>query len=104
MGESELVLDGMSIDEALRIVTGGGTGRRIAAPVDEPEIARRADTAERRAAPNAAAASDTADWREALRATGAGPHGARSGAGQIPAEEPSVAPPASASASVSGSA
>lgn len=76
MGEKELVLDGMTVDDALRILAGGASAPRpsvrearvepvgvvheaeVAAPVrqvDEPQVG--------------------ADWREMLRATGAAPAG-----------------------------
>jgi uracil-DNA glycosylase len=54
MGESELVLDSLTVDEALRIVGGGGTDH-----VD--------------AAPQARDVPAAADWRETLRAVGGEP-------------------------------
>src|SRR5215212_10172892 len=63
MGESELVLDTMTVEDALRIV-GGAAARGASADVEAPAtpVARNAD------APPA-----TADWRAALRETGAAP-------------------------------
>jgi uracil-DNA glycosylase family 4 len=66
MGESELVLDSMTVDEALRIVSGGSSSRSAETPA--PPI--RAETDERSAR---ADVPETTDWRAALRATGAGP-------------------------------
>jgi DNA polymerase len=72
MGETELVLDGLTVDEALRILgaRGGGVGEREA-PVGA-----------------------TADWREALRAAGAAPGDLVAGAKQPKpaAPEPSQDP------------
>jgi len=66
MGESELVLDSMTVDEALRIVSGGSSPRSIeAAPA-----AARVETSERSARTDL---PETSDWRAALRASGAGP-------------------------------
>src|SRR6476469_8008340 len=63
LGEREFVLDGLSVDEALRIV---GAGRADAPPpadarANEPLGVRQGE----------AASPD--DWRAALRAAGAGP-------------------------------
>ena len=63
MGETELVLDSMSVDEALRIVSGSTSSRATesSAPrADEPRSAR-SDVPE------------SSDWRAALRASGAAP-------------------------------
>ena len=57
MGESELVLDSMTVEEALRIVGAKSTGSKPAAV----------------GASVSSAASDTVDWRAALRETGAAP-------------------------------
>src|SRR4029079_2238763 len=62
MGESELVLDTMTVDEALRIVGAKTVAAKPMAPVG-------ASTA---SVPRAAA-PDTSDWRTALRETGAAP-------------------------------
>ena len=61
LGETELVLDTLTVDETLRIL-GAPAG---AARPSEPSRAQ----SDRQRAP----APDTGDWREALRATGAGP-------------------------------
>jgi DNA polymerase len=70
MGESELVLDGMTVDEALSIVAGkrsreGAPARR--APLRDDQAHEVASEP----APAPPAAAD--DWRAALRATGAAP-------------------------------
>src|SRR5436190_20078510 len=62
MGESELVLDTMTVDEALRIV-GAKTGAA------KPMAAVGGSTA---SVPRAGA-PETSDWRAALRETGAAP-------------------------------
>ena len=64
LGESELVLDTLSVEEAMKLL-GAGTGKaRTPAPAaprpDSPSRAR-------------AAAPDTDDWREAIRAAGGAP-------------------------------
>lgn len=66
MGESELVLDSMTVDEALRIVSGSSSPRST----DASPVAARAETSERSARTDL---PETADWRAALRASGAGP-------------------------------
>lgn len=55
MGESELVLDSLTVDEALRIVGGGSSDRGGALPAEETSIPA------------------SADWRETLRAAGGEP-------------------------------
>jgi DNA polymerase len=86
MGESELVLDGMSIEEAMRILSGGR-------PPSTDASTARPSRATHAAAPTATVASERearadepsinprevndsqlgTDWRAALRANGAGP-------------------------------
>jgi len=63
MGETELVLDSMSVDEALRIVSGSSSSRpsESTAPRAEEPRSARSDVPE------------TSDWRAALRASGAAP-------------------------------
>jgi DNA polymerase len=84
MGESELVLDGMTIEEAMRILS-GGTRSESAAPravrtlsnetsdvaAAKDEEARRLD--EPSSSPREVNDSQLGDWRAALRASGAGP-------------------------------
>ncbi len=62
MGESELVLDTMTVDEALRIV-----GAKTVAAKPMATVGGSTANAPRVAAP------DTSDWRTALRETGAAP-------------------------------
>ena len=64
MGERELVLDSMSVDEALRIVSGSaapGSATASTSPAGGESRSARSDAAE------------TSDWRAALRASGAAP-------------------------------
>ncbi len=76
MGESELVLDRMTVEEAMRLVSGGATGvegretgERTPALVPEPvEVAAPAPQPERQIGE-----SQVGDWRAALRATGSAP-------------------------------
>jgi DNA polymerase len=64
MGESELVLDSMTVDEAMTLL--GAAGARAGTP-----SARRAAEGSGRPAEDDAPA--TADWRAAIRAAGGGP-------------------------------
>ena len=71
MGESELVLDGMTVDEALSIVA----GKRSREGAPARRAPRRDDQAHEVAASEPAPAPPAAadDWRAALRAAGAAP-------------------------------
>jgi DNA polymerase len=80
MGESELVLDGMTVDEAMRILGGARPGQgaasgarteAAAAAVSAEPDARRVD--EPATTTREVNDSQLGDWRAALRATGAGP-------------------------------
>src|SRR4051812_48261500 len=74
MGETELVLDGMTVEDALRIVGGAGGraasgGRRQNAGAESERAAPAPSTP-----PAAPTASDVhGDWRAALRSAGAAP-------------------------------
>ena len=89
LGETELVLDGLSVDEVLAIVTGGGRREAGVAARDEgrgtrdESRARPAPAATERASepPRDRELPETADWRQALRAAGAAP-----GAASAPAD------------------
>jgi DNA polymerase len=75
MGERELILDGMSVEDVMRIVgAAGGTARTDAPPPrrppDQPSEPSRAS-----ASSPAPVAESTHDWREVLRATGSAPKG-----------------------------
>jgi uracil-DNA glycosylase len=82
MGETELILDGMSVEDVMRIV-GAGAGSAAATPSAPPAAAPRAERAtpaaptpreqepDGREAP--AGPEGGADWREVLRATGSAP-------------------------------
>src|SRR5436305_14216684 len=67
MGETELVLDQMSVEEALRIL--GGAGTAAAAP---PPAFAEPDGGEQMPGARYQVPGDS-DWRAALRATGVGP-------------------------------
>ncbi|HEU4641067.1 MAG TPA: uracil-DNA glycosylase [Gemmatimonadaceae bacterium] len=72
LGESELVLDGMTVDEVLRILGAARAGADTAAgaaPAERGRAERPAPAAPAVPPPSGAAAP--ADWREALRAAGA---------------------------------
>jgi len=70
MGERELILDGMSVDDVMRIV-----GAEAAGPRHESAPPRAAEVRAQPAAAEAPRAdqSATADWREVLRSTGSEP-------------------------------
>ena len=85
MGETELVLDRLAVDEALRLIAGAASGTK------EPASAER-DT------PLAPVGAES-DWRAALRAAGASPdvpRPAKREAEPPRAVEPPIAPKASA--------
>ena len=63
LGESELVLDGMTVDEVMRIIGARASARRGAARNEEPSSAKSGR--------GGSGIPETADWREALRAAGA---------------------------------
>jgi len=67
MGEKELVLDGLTVEEALRIL-GAETGGAGARTVDRRESASSSAAIEREAP-----VGTSVDWRETLRAAGAAP-------------------------------
>jgi len=105
MGETELVLDGMSVDEVLRIVGGKGAGIGKREPTSEERVVPESresrevrDVAAPRSAPNAPREPDAGagDWREALRASGAGP-GTPKAPAPVTASAPKVSPPTSMS-------
>jgi len=86
-GETELVLDGLTVDEVLRVVGAGGTPPRAGA---SPVPRRPTDVPE--STPPAGHAS--ADWREVLRNTGAAPDKTATKLPPIPAPPaPPAAPP-----------
>lgn len=100
LGESELVLDGLSVEEVMRIVGALGTGAREEAPpsrAERPAAPPPATEPVPPSRPPLAEAERGLDWREALRAAdrGAEDEMARKGtrksaprAHQAPAEPP----------------
>jgi uracil-DNA glycosylase family 4 len=91
MGESELVLDSLTVDEALRIVGASGGQGGAAAMAADPRTRAADDTT-----------IDRADWRAVLRAAGAEPPAGESARPRprppVPSENavsmrPSVEPP-----------
>jgi uracil-DNA glycosylase family 4 len=101
MGESELVLDGMTIDEAMRILGGGTRGGASAPrPIRNAEQANVAVTPDRDLRVDEPATSSReindsqlGDWRAALRATGAAPDSmARKSAPKNPDAAPPIVP------------
>jgi DNA polymerase len=75
LGEQELVLDGMDVNEVLRIVGALGGGAPASPPDAAPERPRERPTAAERS-PRPTGEGDApppADWREALRASGSAP-------------------------------
>lgn len=75
MGERELVLDGLSVDDALRIVTGASAPRAEQSAAGEPPQSPP---------PAYADVPPNADWRATLRASGAAPAEAPSRAAEPP--------------------
>jgi DNA polymerase len=68
MGETELVLDSLSVDEALAVLTGRGKREEGAGGTSDEGRGRATETS------RVTAQNDVgADWRAALRAAGAGP-------------------------------
>jgi len=84
MGETELVLDSMTVEEALRIVSGGS------APQPAERSAERSVHRDAESAPVA----ESTDWRAALRASGASPETLSRRPEIKPPEAPVPAPPA----------
>src|SRR5262245_4451589 len=89
MGETELVLDTLGVDEALKLIAGSssaGSGKREGGSGREARETR------------GAVGGDDADWRSALRAAGASPDAPRAAAaGSVDADvaQPAGAVPAS---------
>ena len=81
MGESELVLDSLTVDEALRIV-GGRAAEPIAEPSDDVEIR-----------PPRTAVPPEADWRKLLRDAGGEPAPRDATVRRLPPRETDVTPP-----------
>lgn len=96
LGESEFVLDGMSVEEALRVLGGspaaGGASRSGEAagpaPAGNARTEERPPDSEKRRA--AAAAAEGGDWREALRKVDAGEQKPTSKAPEVPRREASA--------------
>ena len=90
LGERELTLDGLSVEEAMRILGAGKSTRSVAAPND----ARPEAPVSPRAAPHADRTPDSStppsDWREALRAAGAAPRHPAAKREGIPPSTPEV--------------
>ena len=73
MGERELILDGMSVEDVMRIVGAGGGSERPNSTVAPQQVDRALD---QRVPPPAATIPpdvEASDWREVLRATGSEP-------------------------------
>ena len=68
LGESELVLDSLSVEEAMRLLGAARTGSPIA-----PPAARAVPPTSDAPTRTAPAAAQVTDWREAVRAAGGGP-------------------------------
>jgi uracil-DNA glycosylase len=82
LGETELALDGLTVDDALRIL-GANAGAQSARP---PAATAPKQGAPMPRAPETADAPDIADWRDALRQAGASPD-------TMAAKKPSVTEP-----------
>lgn len=92
MGESEFALDSMSIEDAMKVIgsgkaSGAGPMRPLGGtPPDPADGTPRLPESSARPAP-----PETADWREALRATGAKPGGESTRAASAPTPPPAAA-------------
>src|SRR5689334_20404762 len=87
LGETELVLDSMTVDEALRLVSGKSSSRSSEGAM--PAASARPDTpaeGSRRDVP------ETSDWRAALRASGAAPEMSKRRTEFVEAEPPPIEP------------
>ncbi|MDF2772793.1 MAG: phage polymerase-related protein [Geminicoccaceae bacterium] len=93
MGERELVLDGMSIEDVMRILGAGAASRPADAERTRADAGGRSDAISRRETPPLA---DATDWREALRAAGAAPGASERAPGTPPPEASAPLPPAPA--------
>lgn len=95
MGETELVLDSMGVDEALSLITGASAGQRPATPVEREAPASPVERGTPVATPRVEreVAGGSSDWRAALRAAGAGPSSVESVAPKAPAAPTESAPP-----------
>ena len=82
LGETDLALDGLTVDDALRIL-GANAGAQSARP---PAATAPKQGAPMPRAPETADAPDIADWRDALRQAGASPD-------TMAAKKPSVVEP-----------
>jgi DNA polymerase len=72
MGERELILDGMSVEDVMRIVGASGAATRDDAPTSRRETDQQSEASDVRA-PSAPAVPASSDWRQVLRATGSEP-------------------------------
>ena len=97
MGERELILDGMSVEEVMRIV--GAAGAAGTAAKDAPPAQRRpVEPREPAATPVTGSeqpAPESSDWREILRAAGSEPQRATNVSKPSPAAPPPPPPHAS---------
>jgi uracil-DNA glycosylase len=73
MGERELILDGMSIEDVMRIVGAGGGSARPNSAVAPQQVDRALDQALSPPATTIPPDVEASDWREVLRATGSEP-------------------------------
>jgi DNA polymerase len=93
MGERELILDGMSVEEVMRIVGAAGTAAK-----ETPDARRPAEVAESPAPATSrgdqAAAGESSDWREILRAAGGAPQRATNVSKPAPVSPVTPPPPA----------
>ena len=95
MGETELVLDGLTVDEALRI---------LGAPAGAPQAGDRREAVSMPAIEREAPVGALVDWRETLRAAGAAPGELMSAkpAEPAPADQPSGDVPSGLTVGTSG--
>lgn len=90
MGERELVLDDLSVDDVMRMLGASNAAAVSGASTGEPPVARRDTTP---AAPANETGTDPGDWRSVLRAANAPAPPPPRSAPTRAADEPTVPPP-----------
>ena len=96
MGERELILDGMSVEDVMRILDAGAGANAAALPPPRRDAVEQRPAASQETRARSDEPSVAADWRDVLRATGSEP--TRATAVSRPKPEPEPPPPDDADA------
>jgi uracil-DNA glycosylase len=96
MGERELILDGMSVEDVMRILDAGAGANAAALPPPRRDPVEQRPAASQETRARSDEPSVAADWRDVLRATGSEP--TRATAVSRPKPEPEPPPPDDADA------